>query len=274
MNVQARLLTIFIIIASLFLFSSVGISFLTNRQAQTVDHLISNTSQALSILNGLVIQLQKTRRYEKEYFIHIGHTSKKARYNRAWNDSMDKVFASLQLLMDDPYKLFDGEDNKVFQNWQQAARFYNSEFKKIIETFSGVRSVGEAAEKASSRYTIKANSSIEDGKNSLNTVFSGVIELEQKKQLELQYTWQKIKIQSGNTINLTFTTSAVAMLILLIVMIYLHRSILGKFHNLIGKAKLMSEGDLSVYFDKTGVAELDTLSMAMEHIKRKLLKSR
>ena len=146
MNVRARLLTILIIIASLFLFSSFVVSYLTNRQAETVDHLISNSSRALTILNRLVLQLQKSRRFEKEYFIYVGHTSKKAKYYREWSASMEKVFATLQLMRDDPDQLFDEDDNEKFKQWQKAAQFYSNEFDKIIETFSGVRSVGEAAE--------------------------------------------------------------------------------------------------------------------------------
>lgn len=274
MNVRARLLTIFTIIASLFLFSSFAVSYLTNRQAQSVDHLILNSSRALTILNGLVIQLQKSRRYEKEYLIYVGHTSKKAKYYREWNDSMDKVFATLQLMLDDPEQLFDEEDSKRFQEWQKAAKFYSDEFKKIIETFSGVRSVGEAAERASSRYTVKANSSIQEGVNRLNTILAEIIEVEEKKDNELQHSWHKIKTQATNILYLTYAASAVGMLVLLIVMIKLYSSTIEKFHGLIVKAKSMSQGDLSVYFDKTGIAELDTLSMAMENIKRRLLKSR
>ena len=274
MNVRARLLTILIIIASLFLFSSFAVSYLTKRQTQTVDHLISNSSQALTILNGLVLQLQKSRRFEKEYIINVGHTSKKAKYYRDWKASMEKVFATLQLMLDNPDQLFNEEDNRLFKKWQKSAQFYSDEFYKIIETFSGVRSVGEEAERASSRYTARANSSIQEGVNRLNTVLSEIIEVEQRKEDELQYNWHKIKTQATNILLLTYAASAVGMLVMLIVMVKLYSSTINKFHMLIVKAKSMSQGDLSVYFDKTGIAELDTLSMAMENIKRRLLKSR
>ncbi|WP_125931971.1 hypothetical protein [Thiosocius teredinicola] len=272
MNIRTRLLAIFFLMGAVILAYALAVSSLSNRQVQLVDETLLKNSQAHALANSLMIQLQKTRRYEKEYFIYVGHTAKKAKYIGEWTESMNKVDVMIKAMIDDADGLFDDNDAIEFIEWQKAIAFYRSEFEKIIERYAGLNEVGELAAVASTQHTVDANTQIADGKNRLKLVFSGLDTLEAKKDTELVATRASVQDSADMIAYLTYGAGLLVLVTMLIGVMTLDRSFMGKFRKIIDQTRSMRDGDMGVHFQKTGINELDELSASLEIIKTKLLR--
>ena len=272
MNVRFRLLSVLNVVGVLFMVYAGVVAYLSIAQSHAVDRLIGGNSAAIGKLHELVVQLEKTRRFEKEYFIYVGHTSKKAKYVSEWSESMERVFAILSTLKEDPQQLFDADKQTEFTSWLGAIRFYDAEFRKIVDSYQHLRLVGSAAEDATSRYTVDANAAIADGKNRLRTVFDGAERTLGDLRTELAEARADVQTRTDRMVYLVFGVSLLLLAILIVGVRGLHSSFMAHFYAILAKVSLLRDGDKSMYFDKTGVAELDRLSHDLEQIKTRLIR--
>ncbi|WP_456379686.1 hypothetical protein [Thiolapillus sp.] len=274
MNIKKRLTVNFLIIWLLFVGSAATITYLISKQSDTVDHTIAKSTNAVSRLNDLLIQLEKTRRYEKEYFIYVGNLAKKKKYVREWTESMNNISNMLGFLIKEKHGLFTDAEHALFGQWEKAVNFYGSEFRKIIDEYKDVNYVGEKSEDASKEWTVKANAAIKEGKNALRPVFSGIAEIRKKKESQLVWGRSNMREQARFMIYLTIGTTIFAAIVLLLLMRSINRSIVQNLRDINDNAKSLIQGDFSVHFSPTGIEELDELSSTLNKIKSKLLVKR
>ena len=274
MNIKKRLTVNFLILWLLFVGSAVAITYLISKQSSTVDHTIAKSTNAVSRLNDLLIQLEKTRRYEKEYFIYVGNLTKKKKYVREWTESMNNVSKMLEFLIKEKEGLFTDAEHASFRQWDEAVKFYGSEFRKIIDRYKDMNYVGEKSETASKEWTVKANTAIKDGKNALRPVFSGLAEIRKKKESQLVWGRSNMREQARFMIYLTLGTTIFAAIVMLLLMRSINKSIVQNLRDINEGAKSLTQGDFSVHFSPTGIEELDELSATLNRIKSKLLVKR
>ncbi|WP_457671149.1 HAMP domain-containing protein [Thiolapillus sp.] len=258
----------------LFVSSAAAITYLISEQSNTVDKTIAQSTNAVSRLNDLLIQLEKTRRYEKEYFIYIGNLTKKKKYVREWTESINNVSRMLEFLIKEKEGLFTDAEHAAFRQWKEATSFYSSEFRKIIDEYKDLNYVGEKSEEASKEWTVKANAAIKDGKNALRPVFSGIAEIRKKKESQLVWGRSNMREQARFMIYLTIGATVFAAIVMLLLMRSINKSIVQNLRDLSDNARALTQGDFSVHFSPTGVEELDELAASLNKIKSKLLVKR
>ena len=271
MNIKKKLALNFVIIWLLFVAMAVGVAYQVNKQALLVDNTIAAGSSAVTVLEDMLMQLEKTRRFEKEFFIYIGDLSKKKKYVKEWKESKQKVSELITRLIIDDGNLFTDLDKKSFVRWNDAIKFYEAEFLKIVDHYKNDNFVGESAQDASAKWTVPANLAIKEGKNALKPIFLEAAEIEERNERLLVWGREQMTEQSQMMVYITIAVSILAALYMLFVMTKINSAIAKGLKDITDNAKALSDGNMSARFPVPEIEELTELSAVLAAIRSKLL---
>ncbi|WP_457674998.1 HAMP domain-containing protein [Thiolapillus sp.] len=245
-----------------------------NHLAELVEEAVDKNQMAIADLNNLNTELQKLRRYEKEYFIYIGDAIKKRHYEYEWKTSFQAVNDMLERMLENRSELFSEADRKMFQQWQKAVDFYGAEFARIIDHYKDMRLFGEKAEQARAMHSVDANSMIADGKNRLSEVIKGISAMSAQRT---EYSHHIIE-EMEETFNIVKWVSVASSVLTVIIAIFLvirvPGALISAIHQMTGHAERLAAGDYSQAINKVGISELDDLAGSLEKIRLKALQRR
>jgi len=267
MSLQNRLTASFLLVALLFL-AQVGVTLWNNQKlGDLVEEAIDKNQTAASQLSGLALELQKLRRYEKEYFIYIADAGKKRHYEYEWTASLRLAASTLDDLILNAGGLFAEQDLARFGEWKQALEFYAAEFFKVMKHYQDLRLFEEKAEQARAMHSVEANNMITDGKNALAAVMEGAEVMARERTRESIDVVEDIEVNFTTVKWLSLSLAGTAFVIALALVILVPGSLNRGLQQLREAAERISRNDLSRPLADSGVQELDALGRALERIR-------
>ena len=245
-----------------------------NHLADLVEEAVDKNQMAIADLNNLNTELQKLRRYEKEYFIYIGDAIKKRHYEYEWKTSLQAVNDMLKRMLDNKSELFSDADRQMFRQWKGAVDFYGSEFAKIIDHYKDMRLFGEKAERARAMHSVDANSMIADGKNRLSEVIKGISAMNAQRTEYSHRIIEDMEETFGTVKWVSVLFSVLTVIIATILVIKIPGALIRAIRQLTEYTEALAAGDYSRTVKRVGISELDDLAGSLEKIRVKALQKR
>lgn len=268
MSIRNKIIFAFLLMAA-FLVAQSAVSVQNNGRLRVlVDLAIEKNYHALADINELISNMQKLRRYEKEYFIYIGDTVKKGKYAHQWKTTFDEARAHLADMIRNPETVYKGDDVLRFSDWKDALQFYGTEFKQILDSYKIIHRSKNTVSPEAESPSIQANARIHAGKSRLGEALQDAARMSRAKTndslgvvAEVENSFQTVK-----TISLALTVAAIVLAVILIFVV--PGGISQTLSRLLDDAKRISQGDLSSPVERSQVPEFDSLARSLEAIRK------
>jgi hypothetical protein len=163
----------------------VGVLWVSNRTESDVEQAVNGNFAAASFLSHLQLEGERLRRYEKEMFIYVANTEKRAEYVKEFNDTYNKVLGFLDAMLKPSAKVFSEEEQKEILAWKQAAIFYRNEFYALSEKAQAIPLLSLTTEQRLG-LTVEYNEGIKAGKNRFRELLLGTAKMRATKQESAQ----------------------------------------------------------------------------------------
>jgi len=212
--------------------------------------------QSVHVAN-IAIEGQKLRRFEKEYFIYVSNGQKRAKYDREWHESYDKLGKMLQQVERSDNQSWSARDKTEILVWRQAYQRYGDEFEKVI---SGVKS-GRITT------TQEANAAIQAGKNAFRELLDGAKKGGEVKYGEALVTMEELAANSSLMRSVVLGVCAANVVIAFLLLLVIPRSITRPIASLSEAARRMSTGQLGEAVPTPRVSEFLELSRTLERLR-------
>lgn len=232
-----------------------------------VEEAVDKNLLAVVELDSLTTELQKIRRYEKEYFIYIGDAIKKRHYEYEWSSALKSINDMLNKMRSNGTELFSETDQKSFDRWQEAVSFYGKEFSKIVNHYSDIKKFGEKAAQATAMHSVQANSMIKEGKNQLANVMKEVSATSRARAEKSHQIIESIEETFSLVKWLSIGFTLLAMLIAVVLVVKVPGGLLNGIQSITQSAERLAQNDYSQKTRATGVTELDVLAKRLERIR-------
>jgi methyl-accepting chemotaxis protein len=238
-----------------------------NKLSDLVEEAVDKNQMAVVELDSLTTELQKIRRYEKEYFIYIGDAIKKSHYEYEWSTALKTINDMLDKMQSNKTQLFSDADQKSFDRWQLAVSFYAKEFAKIVNHYSDIKKFGEKAAQATAMHSVQANSMIKTGKNKLSEVMKEVSSMSRARAEKSHLIIEDIEETFSMVKWLSIGFTLLAMLIAVVLVVKVPGGLLNGIRSITENAERLAQNDFSQKTRATGVSELDVLARQLERIR-------
>jgi len=271
MSIRIKITLAFLLMAAFLVIQSVVATRTNDRLRGLVELAIDKNYNAVSGINSLVNEMQKLRRYEKEYFIYITDVVKKERYARQWQTTFDQAQTQLAEMIRNPNSVYNGNDVLTFSNWKDALMFYGTEFQKILVMYKTIAPSGMGVDQEAESPSIQANAMIRDGKTRLGKALAAAGSTSRIKTRESLEVVAEVEnnFRMVSIISLSLTVAAVLLAVILIFVV--PGGINQTLGRLLGDAERISQGDISKPVERSPVPEFDSLARSLETIRRSML---
>jgi methyl-accepting chemotaxis protein len=205
----------------------------------------------------IAIEGQKLRRFEKEYFIYVANDEKRAKYDREWHESYDKLGQMLRQLERSQTYSPPSRDKLPVLVWRQAYLRYGDEFEKVIRSVNSGRITT----------TSDANFAIQAGKNAFRELLDGATKGGDVKYGEALITVNDLAANSSLMRSVVLGVCAANMVIALVLLIVVPRSITRPIASLSEAAHKMSTGHLGEAVPTPRISEFAELGRTLERLR-------
>lgn len=270
MSIRNKIIFAFLLMSAFLVIQSL-VSVRSNMKLDAlVSEAIEKNYQALTGINALSNNMQKLRRYEKEYFIYIEDVVKKGQYARQWHTTFAQAQMQLSRMIENVGNIYQAEDLIRFSAWSDALQFYGAAFNAILERYK-MPVLQHASEPQSESTSIQANTQIHAGKSRLGKALEDAAKMGKTKTQrslavagEVKHSFQQVKMLS-----LALTAAAIILALLLIFIV--PGGIDATLKRLLGDAERISRDDLSRPVERSPVPEFDSLAVSLETIRKSKL---
>jgi methyl-accepting chemotaxis protein len=241
----------------------IGYAYLGKSQ-EVVTSVVDRDFASSIEIGALAVEGEKLRRFEKEFFIYVDDSAKRAKYVQEWTESFNKLTAQLAQLKSNP-NYVDARDRTVLNAWTAAAKSYGEGFNGIVKEIDAGRLAG----------TREANAAIGPYKDKFRVLLDGAGSEQAKRINRSKDGIGDIKGQFDIvTITLAALTLAGLVLAILIVL-FIPAMIARPIEKLTLSAQSMSRGNLGEPVVVEGAAEFKDLASTLDRMRlaqRELLK--
>jgi methyl-accepting chemotaxis protein len=288
-SIKSRLVKGLLLIVLFFLVQAGLVWYgIANAKSTVVENTRKNTV-ATSELGSLAILAQQIRRYEKEYFVHIGNNEKRDFYLRRWQDTLGKIDVALTRIKTGSNGSFNSKDIEQVALWSAASAFYAAEMQKIVlavaERSATPRvpkpgnagagplaksgTVGKVKEAAPAAFDpVEANNMIKVGKERFSAgLITGVEAMNQTKVANTLALASEAENMFNKVLAGVMFTVVVGVIVALLLSVSLPRTVTTTIDSLSVAAHEMSMGNLREAYDAGGVIEFAKLAEALNRMR-------
>ena len=268
---------------------------------QDVVGAATKNTLAASQLSELAELAQQIRRYEKEYFVYVSNSERRANYIKEWSGTADKISTKIQTMRKNADKAFSREDVSRMGNWSDAAEFYGSEMNKIFasvdkrqaqltataapapesaasapaakapaKTVAAAPAVDTAAAEATPAMfsPIEVNTMIGPGKDRFAAdLIKGVNDMSAIKTKDTLALSDIANKEFDEVLYAVFSTVLIGILIAALLLWQLPLAVTTPLATLSKSVDEMSKGNLEQKISSGGVAEFEGLTAALERLR-------
>ncbi len=268
MSIRLKIILAFLLMAAFLLIQTLVNSYGHNRLSRLADLTIEKNYPTIQALNGLIYDMQKLRRYEKEYFIYLADEDKKNHYAQKWQFTLNEVLEHIESLRSNPNVVLKSGDIERLDAWKTAVGFYGEEFQKVIATFQDAPAPSQTESSDAGSISIQANALIQDGKNRHGDALQDMVWMIKSKNKDARNIVDALD-QGFKNMELTAMSLTGAAIVLALILIFvIPGGINHTLKRLLDDAERISKDDLSRQVERSPVPEFDSLATALEKIRK------
>jgi methyl-accepting chemotaxis protein len=288
-SIQKKLLIGLGLIVAFFLLQAALVWFAQERiRKEVVDEAKINTL-ASADLSKLAVLAQQIRRYEKEYFVYVSNSERRANYEKEWTQTSQKIAEALQQMQGAKDSPFNAADKGLISSWIDANNFYGSEMGKIFAAVKDKAAQIDSASQAAAAPAdpkakpaapqaavelpamlspIEANGMITAGKDRFSGVLiKGVADMSAQKTKATLGLSDVANEGFRNLLYGVLGTVVVGVLLALFLLKTLPEAVTKPLSTLTESVDAMSKGNLELPVDAGGVVEFEGLAKALDRMR-------
>jgi HAMP domain-containing protein len=202
-------------------------------------------------------ELQKLRRFEKEYFIYVGSPEKRRGYDADVRRAISTIAENLTRMGLNREHRYTAAESEAFKAWERDLGFYSSEFVNIVNQVETGTIVTTSA----------ANAAIGPGKDRLKSMLDGTAKDGAERQ-KAAIENARALTENRKLTSVMFTiTTALAILAGLFSLVMLRVTIVRPLEEMAEVARRVSKGEIGVLFPRQKTPEFALLSESLERLR-------
>lgn len=146
-----------------------------------VERAVRQNFAAAGLLSRLQVEGEKMRRYEKEMFIYVADSGKRAGYLKEFDTAYTKMLTLLDTMLLPSGSTFTDEERQQVLAWKQAAVFYAGEFASLGRKAQAIQTNTLTAEQRVG-LTVEYNDAIKAGKDRFRELLGGTDKMRTAKE--------------------------------------------------------------------------------------------
>ncbi len=264
MSIRIKIISAFLLMSFFLVIQSLLSVQSNDRLRELVNLAVEKNYPAVSAIGGLISDMQKLRRYEKEYFIYITDPQKKAKYTRQWKAVFDETREHIADMSANASNVFNEGDLQRFVFWDDSVRFYGEQFSRILERYhSEAVTAGDGGNPS-----VEANELIQEGKSRFGEALADAARMRHAKTEESLGVVAEVDERFQNVKLVSLSLTAAAILLSLILIFVVPGGINQTLGRLLQDAQRISNGDLSSPVDPSPIPEFNILADSLETIRK------
>lgn len=263
MSIRNRLTLIISVLIGVLAFQ--GLFNLYNRSVN--DELTARLAAEVATtaeVGSVATEVQKMRRFEKEYFIYADSPEKRRGYDVDVRKSSAFITESLTRMANNRDKRYTQAQIETFRKWEADLAFYTQQFI----------GVANKVENGEIKGTVAANAAIGPGKDRLKDLIDGSAKFGAQTQKDSFVDARSLNDNRRNANAIFLVTSALAIVVGLISLVMLRAAIVGPLSEMTDVADRVSKGDLGVVFPEQHTQEFALLAESLERMRVVVNRSR
>lgn len=146
-----------------------------------VERAVRQNFAAAGLLSRLQVEGEKMRRYEKEMFIYVADSGKRAGYLKEFDGAYTKMLTLLDTMLLPSGSTFNDEERQQILAWKQAAVFYAGEFASLGRKAQAIQTSSLTMEQRVG-LTLEYNDAIKAGKDRFRELLGGTDKMRTAKE--------------------------------------------------------------------------------------------
>ncbi len=146
-----------------------------------VERAVRQNFAAAGLLSRLQVEGEKMRRYEKEMFIYVADSGKRAGYLKEFDAAYTKMLTLLDTMLLPSGTVFTEEERQQILTWKQAAVFYAGEFGSLGRKAQAIQASALTPEQRVG-LTVEYNDAIKAGKDRFRELLGGTDKMRTAKE--------------------------------------------------------------------------------------------
>ena len=259
MSIKARLTLLVILLVGIFILQAGVNLYYRNANDALTGQLVQGQKNTAEI-SGLAVELQKIRRYEKEYFIYAGTPDKRRGYASDVQKALVAVTTTLNHMEANREGRYLPEEVARIARWHADLDFYASEFVRVVNQ----------VESGSLPDTLAANAAIGPGKDRIKGFVEGTAQDGAQREQRVAAIAQELNANRKAAATVFLATTLIAILVGAVTLLVLYGSMVKPLEHMADVAGRVSRGELGVVFPASDVAEFRSLSASLERMRTAL----
>lgn len=259
MSIRLRLFTIFAVLLGALVAQVAAVLYYAdanNRLTAELAKGVRNTAE----IGGMATELQKLRRFEKEFIIYVANEPKRRGYADEVKGAVNAITEKLTRATLNRERRYTEEEVTRFKAWEQDLGFYYSEFEKLAAQAQAGTLVDSLA----------ANAAIGPGKDRLRNFLDGASKDGSARQAAAIEASQSLY---RNRTIVTWITAGIAGacgLLAILGYLILTASVVNPLAHIAETATRMSQGEVGATFPEHSAVEFRHLRSALEAMRTSL----
>ncbi len=161
----------------------VSVMALLGKGKQLVEDQIRGNLVAGALLTRIQLAGERMRRFEKEMFIHVTVPSRRAAYEKQFDEAYKDMLVDLDTALAPSGRAFNDTERAELLRWKEASITYVAAFNQL-QRAAALLDQPESARGAPLRTTQDFNMAIEEGKNAFRVVLSGTEQMRTRRKTD------------------------------------------------------------------------------------------
>jgi HAMP domain-containing protein len=263
MSIKSRLtLIILVLVGVLALQGAINFYFRGVNDALT-DKLyagVANTAEA----SFLSTEVQKMRRFEKEYFIYVENPDKRRAYDADVRKASNALTQALMGMIANRDRRYSDAEVATLKKWLDDLSFYTQQFIGVVNK----------VENGDLKGTVTANAAIGPGKDRLKGLIDGSAKAGAERQKAAVADARALTENRKLAAFAFAVSSALAIVVGLVSLVLLRGAIVRPLEDMADVADRVSRGDMGVTFPEQKAPEFALLAESLERMRGVVNRSR
>jgi HAMP domain-containing protein len=263
MSIRNRLTLIISVLIGVLAFQGVFNLYFRSINNQLTENLASGVATTAEV-GAISTEVQKMRRFEKEYFIYVDNADKRRGYDADVRKASGVITESLTRMMNNRDRRYSEAQVAKFKKWEADLAFYTQQFIAVVNK----------VENGEIKGTVAANAAIGPGKDRIKDLIDGSAKFGGEMQKTALVDAKSLNDNRGNASAIFAVTSALAIIVGLISLAMLRAAIVRPLEEMTDVADRVSKGDLGVVFPEQHAHEFALLAESLERMRGIVNRSR
>ncbi len=242
----------------LLLVQGLATAFLLHGTSDRVVGAVRNQFYAGIEFNRILVQAERVRRFEKEFFIHLADKQRRDHYVAEWQTAIQRLRQGLTEIAADSRDVFSAADRDAVATWQGGLDYYSSGFLALVQSVER----GELVD------PVRANARIGEFKDRFALLLDGANLAAAETYEKAEHAVSDIPRDLTRLNQVVAITVLAAAVLAMVLSISVPRSVSRPIEQLNESARRMSLGDLEQKVEvPDGTVEFRELAGTLERMR-------